>query len=99
LYEIVLADIQYHGEMAIRDKKDLLTKIKGRIARGQIDEDIEIRNKLDENKKELEHIDNLFMQLYEDRLAQKISERNFQVMNEKFSQSQIRLEDEIKDLE
>lgn len=22
LYEIVLADIQYHGEMAIRDKKD-----------------------------------------------------------------------------
>ena len=98
LYEIVLADIQYHGEMAIRDKKDLLTKIKGRIARGQIDEDIEIRNKLDENKKELEHIDNLFMQLYEID-AQKISERNFQVMNEKFSQSQIRLEDEIKDLE
>ena len=99
LYEIVLSDIQYHGEMAIRNKQDFLTKIKGRIARGQINEDIGVREKLEERKKELEHIDKLFMQLYEDRLAKKISERNFQIMNEKFSQSQIRLEGEIKDLE
>ena len=99
LYDIVLADIQYHGEMALENKHDFLTKIKGKIDREQNNEDAELREKLKENKNQLERIDKIFMQLYEDRLAQKITDRNFQIMNDKFSEDQTRLIEKIKDLE
>ena len=99
LYDIVLADIQYHGEMALENKHDFLTKIKGKIDREQNNEDAELREKLKENKNQLERIDKIFMQLYEDRLAQKITDRNFQIMNDKFSEEQTRLIEKIKDLE
>ena len=99
LHDIVLADIQYHGEMALENKHDFLTKIKGKIDREQNNEDAELREKLKENKNQLEHIDKIFMQLYEDRLAQKITDRNFQIMNDKFSEDQTRLIEKIKDLE
>lgn len=99
LHDIVLADIQYHGEMALENKHDFLTKIKGKIDREQNNEDAELREKLKENKNQLERIDKIFMQLYEDRLAQKITDRNFQIMNDKFSEDQTRLIEKIKDLE
>ena len=99
LYDIVLADIQYHGEMALENKHDFLTKIKGKIDREQNNEDAELREKFKKNKNQLERIDKIFMQLYEDRLAQKITDRNFQIMNDKFSEEQTRLIEKIKDLE
>ena len=51
LHDIVLADIQYHGEMALENKHDFLTKIKGKIDREQNNEDAELREKLKENKR------------------------------------------------
>ena len=69
LQDIVLEDIQYHGEMAIENKDILLEKIKGKINKEKNDDESKLKDILSKNKNQLEHIDKMFMQLYEDRLV------------------------------
>ena len=99
LQDIVLEDIQYHGEMAIENKDILLEKIKGKINKEKNDDESKLKDILSKNKNQLEHIDKMFMQLYEDRLVQRITDRNFQIMSDKFSKEQSELIREIKNIE
>lgn len=99
LYNIVLEDIQYHGNMALSAKEDFVEKIIKKIEVEKIDEGKELSNKLELKKNQLAELDRSYEQLYEDRLEGNITERNFNLMNVSISKKQDKLIEEIKVLE
>ncbi|MBL7576062.1 Site-specific DNA recombinase [Peptoniphilus asaccharolyticus DSM 20463] len=99
LYNIVLEDIGYHGNMALSAKEDFVEKIIEKIEVEKIDEGKEISNKLEIKKNQLAELDRSYEQLYEDRLEGNITERNFNLMNVSISKKQDKLIEEIKVLE
>ena len=99
LYNIVLEDIQYHGQMALSSREDLVEKIAERIDKDKIEERKNAVKKLKDSKDKLDELDKSFEKLYEDRLSESITERNFNMMNAKLSRSQDELLDEIHSLE
>lgn len=99
LYNIVLEDIQYHGNMALSAKEDFVEKIIEKIEVEKIDEGKELSNKLELKKNQLAELDRSYEQLYEDRLEGNITERNFNLMNVSISKKQNKLIEEIKVLE
>ena len=99
LYNIVLEDIQYHGNMALSSKEDFVEKIIEKIEVDKIDEGKELSNKLELKKNQLAELDRSYEQLYEDRLEGNITERNFNLMNVSISKKQDKLIEEIKVLE
>lgn len=99
LYNIVLEDIQYHGNMALSAKEDFVEKIIEKIEVEKIDEGKELSNKLELKKNQLAELDRSYEQLYEDRLEGNITERSFNLMNVSISKKQDKLIEEIKVLE
>lgn len=99
LYNIVLEDIQYHGNMALSAKEDFVEKIIEKIEVEKIDEGKELSNQLELKKNQLAELDRSYEQLYEDRLEGNITERNFNLMNVSISKKQDKLIEEIKVLE
>ena len=99
LYNIVLEDIQYHGNMALSAKEDFVEKIIEKIEVEKIDEGKELSNKLELKKNQLAELDRSYEQLYEDRLEGNITERNFNLMNVSISKKQDKLIEESKVLE
>ena len=99
LYNIVLEDIQYHGNMALSAKEDFVEKIIEKIEVEKIDEGKELSNKLELKKNQLAELDRSYEQLYEDRLEGNITETNFNLMNVSISKKQDKLIEEIKVLE
>lgn len=99
LYNIVLEDIQYHGNMVLSAKEDFVEKIIEKIEVEKIDEGKELSNKLELKKNQLAELDRSYEQLYEDRLEGNITERNFNLMNVSISKKQDKLIEEIKVLE
>lgn len=99
LYNIVLEDIQYHGQMALSSKEDLVEKIAERIDKDKFEERKNAVKKLKDSKDKLDELDKSFEKLYEDRLSESITERNFNMMNAKLSKKQDELLDEIHSLE
>jgi len=99
LYNIVLEDIQYHGNMALSAKEDFVEKIIEKIEVEKIDEGKELSNKLELKKNQLAELDRSYEQLYEDKLEGNITERNFNLMNVSISKKQDKLIEEIKVLE
>jgi len=99
LYNIVLEDIQYHGNMALSAKEDFVEKIIEKIEVEKIDEGKELSNKLELKKNQLAELDRSYEQLYEDRLEGNITESNFNLMNVSISKKQDKLIEEIKVLE
>ena len=99
LYNVVLEDIQYHGKMALSSREDFVMKIAEKIDKDKVDERKDKTEKLSLDKNKLKDLDRAFEKLYEDRLSESISERNFNLMNEKLSKQQEELIEEIDLLE
>ena len=99
LYDIVLEDIQYHGKMALSSREDFVMKIAEKIDKDKVDERKDKIEKSNLDKNKLKDLDRAFEKLYEDRLNENISERNFNLMNEKLSKQQEEILEEIHMLE
>ena len=99
LQEVVLRDIQHHGGMALSSKEDLVAKVLKKIGNDKTSEQVEQEKKLKLNQEELIDIDKAYERLYEDRLNQIISERNFELLNQKYQGKQNKLLKEIRNLE
>lgn len=85
LYNIVLEDIQYHGKMALPSREDFVLKIAEKIDKDKVDEKRDKIQKLNLDRDKLKDLDKAFEKLYEDRLNENITERNFNLMNDKLS--------------
>jgi tnpX site-specific recombinase len=99
LYNIVLEDIQYHGKTALSSREDFVMKIAEKIDKDKVDERKDKIEKSNLDKNKLKDLDRAFEKLYEDRLNENISERNFNLMNEKLSKQQEEILEEVHMLE
>lgn len=95
LYAYVLSRIQYWIAQAKQDEDELLQRL---LQTGNGKKDAERKKFADDLKraeKRQRELDNLFAKLYEDRIADKITERNFIMLSAKYQEEQSSLEGKI----
>ena len=98
LYEYVLSRIKYWASVAQNDENDLLEKLMN-----SSDKNLAVSRKravsdLKKAEKRLKELDSLFTKPYEDRVADKINERNFNMLTVKYQQEQNELQERINSL-
>lgn len=99
LYDAVLADIQSHARRTVMDDEAFLSSLTTRLYQGQEEEQKASLANARKAAKRLEELDGLYEQLYEDRAAGRISERNFTRLSAKYEQEQDELEQLISECE
>ncbi len=103
LHRVVLDDIRRHAKKAIASDEKMI----GRIIKNLNSISVKDKNKLNQDLKNskvrLSSIDNLFANLYEDRMKNELTERNFKMMSDKYqleqdqlSQRILKIEEELK---
>ena len=85
--------------MALSSREDFVLKIAEKIDKDKVDERRDKTQRLNLDREKLKDLDKAFEKLYEDRLNENITERNFNLMNDKLSKKQNQLLDEINLLE
>jgi len=98
LYEYVLSRIKYWASVAQNDENTLLEKLMN-----SSDKNLAVSRKravsdLKKAEKRLKELDSLFTKPYEDRVADKINERNFNMLTVKYQQEQDELQERINSL-
>lgn len=98
LINAVLADINHYANMAINDKKAIKTigEKLSTIGKNEVKTYESEQRKL---RKRLAELDRLFTALYEDRVMEKITERNYGLMSEKYEKEQLEIENRLKEIE
>jgi len=95
LRRVVLEDIRKHAEMALRDDKKLLKRVMSKLNENTVTETASLKNELKQAEKRIMELDKLFQKLYEDRIVEKISERNFDSLSKRFEQEQANLDERV----
>lgn len=98
LYSFVLSRLQYWIGAVHQDEQTILE----RLSKSNITEQAAASKRAAQEKKRAEkrlaELDNLLAKIYEDRVSEKINERNFSMLMQKYQQEQGELETKIKAL-
>ena len=98
LYSFVLSRLQYWINAVHQDEQAILD----RLSKSTITEQAAAMKRATQEKrraeKRLNELDNLLAKIYEDRLNEKINERNFSMLSQKYQQKQGELETKIEAL-
>ena len=98
LYAYVLSRLQYWCRQAQIDCKRLLEKVKDNVG-GECTAQTKAKlTELNRLEKRRSDVDSLFTRMYEDRAADRITERNFTMLLEKYQAEQQQLEIRIQNL-
>ena len=98
LYETVLDDINRFAEMAQND--ETMIKILQNKLKDVSDNEEKVKEREYKRlKKRLSELDTLFISLYEDKVLQKITERNFAILGKKYEAEQIELQQRLIEME
>ena len=81
--------------MALRDDKKLLKRVMSKLNENTVTETASLKNELKQAEKRIMELDKLFQKLYEDRIVEKISERNFDSLSKRFEQEQANLDERV----
>ena len=95
LYEYVLSRIQYWASLAQNDENALLENLVKNSDKNLAASRKRIVSDLKKAEKRLKEIDSLFTKLYEDRVADKINERNFNMLTAKYQHEQDEIQEQI----
>ena len=98
LHNAVIADINYFANLALCNpnaEKDIQKKLN---AMGT-DESKALQREKRKLTKRLGELDKLFSALYEDKVMERINERNFNILNDKYEQEQITVSARITDID
>ncbi len=95
LYAYVLSRIQYWAAQAVQDEDALLERLLQTGNAKQNAERKKIADDLKRAEKRQKELDNLFAKLYEDRIAERITERNFIMLSAKYQEEQNALDGKI----
>ena len=98
LYEYVLSRIQYWASVAQNDENALLEKLVKSSDKNLAASRKRAVSDLKKAEKRLKELDSLFTKLYEDRVADKINERNFNMLTAKYQQEQYEVQEQIDSL-
>ena len=97
LFNAVLADINRFADMAVNDEKAVRA-----IERRLTETDQSRAKSLEKEKKKLNkrlaELDWLFSSLYEDKVMERITERNFEMMSGKYQKEQLEIEARLKEV-
>ena len=99
VYNEVLGDIRYHAELAVSQHDSMLDKIIKQVTTNTNTETKALNKELRQAKSRLSELDNLFIKLYEDRNAEKISERNYTLVSGTYEDEQHKLQKRIVEIE
>ena len=98
LYSFVLSRLQYWIEAVHQDEQAIIE----RLSKSNVTEQAAASKRAAQEKKRAEkrlnELDNLLAKIYEDRLNEKITERNFSMLSQKYQQEQGELEKKIEAL-
>lgn len=98
LYPYVLSRLQYWSQQAQQDETQLLQRLQKAGDKEHAAATKKAAEALRKAEKRQKELDTLFARLYEDRVTEKITERNFAMLSEKYQVEQAELETKISDL-
>jgi len=98
LINAVMADINKHADMAINDKKAIKT-FQQKLSTISTNEFKTFEKEKRKLTKRLGELDNLFTALYEDKVMERISNRNYDAMSKKYEQEQLQIDTRLKVIE
>lgn len=99
LYAYVLSRLQYWSQEAEQDEGKLLHRLLKTGDRERAAAKKKAASELKKEEKREREIDTLFMKMYEDRAAEKITERNFAMLSTKYQNEQAELSEKIQTLQ
>lgn len=99
LYAYVLSRLQYWSQEAEQDEGNLLYRLLKTGDRERAATKKKAASELKKAEKRQREIDTLFMKMYEDRAAEKITERNFSMLSTKYQNEQAELAEKIQTLQ
>lgn len=98
LYEVVLKDIRYYANMAVKDSSGL-KEMQQKIKKTSSKELNSNQKALKKANKRLSELDDIISSLYEDKVLKRITERNFEKMSEKYQLEQKELIEQVQKLQ
>ena len=97
LFNAVLADINRFAEMAVNDEK-AVRAIEKRLTETDQSRAKALEKEQRKLNKRLAELDRLFSSLYEDKVMERITERNFEMMSGKYQKEQLEIEARLKEV-
>lgn len=98
LYEYVLSRIRYWANFAQQNEDELLAYLEKSDDKKSTSSKQKAVSDIKKSEKRLKELDSLFAKLYEDRLKEKINERNFNMLTAKYQQEQDELQKLVETL-
>lgn len=97
LFNAVLADINCFADMAVNDEK-AVRAIEKRLTETDQSRAKSLEKEKKKLNKRLAELDRLFSSLYEDKVMERITERNFEMMSGKYQKEQLEIEARLKEV-
>ena len=97
LFNAVLADINRFADMAVNDEK-AVRAIERRLTQTDQSRAKALEKEQRKLNKRLAELDRLFSSLYEDKVMERITERNFEMMSGKYQKEQLEIEARLKEV-
>ena len=97
LFNAVLADINRFADMAVNDEK-AVRAIEKRLTETDQSRAKALEKERKKLNKRLAELDRLFSSLYEDKVMERITERNFEMMSGKYQKEQLEIEARLSEV-
>ena len=97
LFNAVLADINRFADMAVNDGR-AVRAIEKRLTETDQSKAKTMEKEQKKLNKRLAELDRLFSSLYEDKVMERITERNFEMMSGKYQKEQLEIEARLKEV-
>ncbi len=97
LFNAVLADINRFADMAVNDEK-AVRAIEKRLTETDQSRARALEKEQRKLNKRLAELDRLFSSLYEDKVMERITERNFEMMSGKYQKEQLEIEARLREV-
>ena len=94
LFNIVIKDINEYATMALEDEK-IVKKLQNQLSIVSNNEIKSLQKEIKKLNKRLGELDRLFNCLYEDKVFERITERNFEIMSDKYQKEQNEITEKI----
>ena len=97
LFNAVLTDINRFADMAVNDEK-AVRAIEKRLTETDQSKAKALEKEQRKLNKRLAELDRLFSSLYEDKVMERITERNFEMMSGKYQKEQLEIEERLSEV-
>ena len=98
LIDYVLTDINRYAQMLLSDDKAVET-LQRQLSAVSSDETSSLEHEKRKLKKRLDELDRLFSALYEDKVMERITPRNYEQMSRKYEEEQLAIESRLEQIE